>query len=74
MYVAVAEFDNPAIAGLLVSTLVDVGFHPAPLAQSAHVQVAGVARVFTVEVPPEERADVIQFLRENGYSKNVVSL
>jgi hypothetical protein len=72
MYVAVAQFDNPALAGLLVSTLVEVGFHPAPLAQAAHVQVAGAERVFTVEVPPEERAEVIRFLNENGYAKNLV--
>jgi hypothetical protein len=72
MYVAVAQFDNPALAGLLVSTLAEVGFHPAPLAQSSHVQVAGAERLFTVEVLPEERAAVIQFLRENGYAKNLV--
>ena len=73
MYVAVAQFDNPAIAGLLVSTLADVGFHPAPLAQAPHVQVAGADRVFTVEVPPEERDEVVRFLRENGYAKHLVS-
>ena len=73
MYVAVARFDNAALAGLLVSVLADVGFHPAPVEESAHVQLAGVDRFFVVEVPPEERATVLGFLRENGYANHVVA-
>ena len=73
MYVAVAEFDTAALASLLVSRLSECGFHPAPVAESAHVQLAGVDRAFTVEVPEGEQAGVIAFLRENGYAKHVVS-
>jgi hypothetical protein len=70
-YRAVADFDAAALASLLVSRLEDAGFHPAPVAESAHVQLAGVDRTFTVEVPAAERDAVIEFLHENGYGKHV---
>ena len=73
MYVAVAQFETAGLASLLVSRLVEAGFHPAPVAESAHVQLAGVDRFFTVEVPPEERAGALRFLRENGYAGSIVS-
>lgn len=72
-FVAVAGFEQAALASLLLSRLRAAGFHPAPVAESAHVQVAGVDRVFTVEVPSGERAPALEFLRENGYASNVAS-
>ncbi len=72
-FVAVAEFDIAPLAGLLISRLLERGFHPAPLDEASQIQLAGAERVSTVEVPAEERAAVIQFLREKGYEKNIVS-
>ena len=73
MFQPIAQFDTPALASLLISRLTEVGFHPAPLSESAHVQVAGVDRVYTVEVPTDERDSVLAFLEENGYGKHVVA-
>lgn len=72
-FVAVAEFEMAPFAALLISRLAKLGFHPAPLAEASHIQLAGAERLFPVEVPSEERAAVLQFLRENGYGKDVVS-
>ena len=72
MYRAIARFDTAALASLLIARLQEAGFHPAPLAESAHVQLAGVDRTFTVEVPAAERDAVVAFLDEHGYGKHVV--
>ncbi|MHC4224231.1 MAG: hypothetical protein ACYSUN_09605 [Planctomycetota bacterium] len=72
MFRAIAEFDNHAIASLVASTLAEAGFHPAPVAESPHVQLAGVDHVFRVELPVEESEAVIAFLDDNGYGRHVV--
>ncbi|MHC4342939.1 MAG: hypothetical protein ACYSX0_22345 [Planctomycetota bacterium] len=68
----VAEFDNHALASLLASTLARADFHPAAVAESPHVELAGVYRVFRVEVPAEECDAVVKFMDDNGYGKHVV--
>jgi len=72
MFAVIAELDNHAIASLVASTLAHAGFHPAPVAESPHVQLAGVDRVFKVEVPAEESGAAIEFLDEQGYGRHVV--
>ncbi len=68
-----AQFDTFALAGLLVSTLEEAGFHPAPVSDAEHVGTAGVARGFTVRVPAPEVDAAAALIKERGFGQHLIA-
>ncbi len=60
-------------AGHIRSVLVENGFHPPPVDASAHVTIAGADQVYYVELPEDELAAALHFLRDAGLDNLIVA-
>lgn len=68
-FVRIAFTRSVVEAGRIQSLLAAKGFHPAPVATSAHLTVAGADQGYHVEVPRTEAVAVAAVLRAEGLGK-----
>lgn len=72
MFRRVLFTESHPTALLVHSLLREAGYHPAPVPDADHVFLAGADRGYYIEVPDEEVAEAVKFLKGQGYQADIL--